>query len=67
MPNLEPLGIVQVGHHPDWLTFSPDSASVYVACAGSNVVSVVDIRSMTEVGRIPVGQVPKRNITALLR
>src|ERR1700730_3215328 len=62
MPNLEPLGIVPVGHYPDWLTFGADSRSVDVACAGSNVVSVVDVRSMTEVGRIPVGQVPKRNI-----
>jgi hypothetical protein len=29
-------------------------------------VSVVDIKSMKEVMRIPVGQVPKRNITATL-
>src|SRR5262245_56278171 len=67
MPDLTPLGIVPVGHHPDWLTFSPDSRSVYVACAGSNAVSVVDVATMKEVGRIPVGQVPKRNITALLQ
>ena len=67
MPDLKPLGIVPVGHHPDWLTFSPDSRSVYVACAGSNLVSVVDVKTMKEVSRIPVGQVPKRNITALLQ
>jgi hypothetical protein len=29
-------------------------------------VSVIDITSMKEVTRIPVGQVPKRNITAVL-
>jgi len=67
MPGLEPLGIAPVAHHPDWLTFSPDSKSLYVACAGSNVVSVVDVTSIKEVTRIPVGQVPKRNITAVLR
>ncbi len=67
MPDLKPLGIVNVGHHPDWLTFSPDSKSVYVACAGSNYVSVVDVKSMKEVSKIPVGQVPKRNITAVLQ
>jgi YVTN family beta-propeller protein len=67
MPDLKPLGIVPVGHDPDWLTFSPDSKTVYVACAGSNVVSAVDVSTRKEVVRIPVGQVPKRNITAVLR
>ena len=66
MPDLKLLGGVPVGHHPDWLTFSPDSRSVYVANAGSNSVSVVDIASRTEVSKIPVGQVPKRNTTALM-
>jgi YVTN family beta-propeller protein len=67
MPDLKPLGIVPVGHDPDWLTFSPDSKTVYVACAGSNLVSAVDVRTRKEVVRIPVGQVPKRNITAVLQ
>lgn len=67
MPDLKPLGIVHTGHHPDWLTFSPDSKSVYVANAGSNSVSVVDVKSMKEVSTIRVGQVPKRNITARLQ
>jgi YVTN family beta-propeller protein len=65
MPDLTLLGGVPVGHHPDWLTFTPDSKSVYVANAGSNSVSVVDIATRKEVMRIPVGQVPKRNITAV--
>jgi len=67
MPDLKPLGIVPVGHHPDWLTFSPDSAFLYVACAGSNSVSVVDVKRMKEATTIAVGQVPKRNITAVLQ
>jgi YVTN family beta-propeller protein len=66
MPGLELVGGVEVGHHPDWLTFTPDSKSVYVANAGSNSVSVVDIELMKEVARIPVGQVPKRNVTATI-
>ena len=57
---------MQVGDHPDWLTFTPDSKSVYIANAGSNSVSVVDVASRKEVTQIPVGQVPKRNITAVL-
>ena len=66
LPDLTLLGGVHVGDHPDWLTFTPDSKSIYVANAGSNSVSVVDVTSRTEVTRIPVGQVPKRNITAVL-
>ena len=34
---------------------------------GVEFVSVIDIKSMKEVTRIPVGQVPKRNITAMLQ
>jgi YVTN family beta-propeller protein len=67
LPDLKLLGGVEVGHHPDWLTFTPDSKTVYVANAGSNSVSAVDIASRKEVARIPVGQVPKRNITAIVR
>lgn len=66
MPDLKLLGSVAVGDDPDWLTFTPDSKSLYVACAGSNFVTVVDAKAMKVVTRIPVGQVPKRNITALL-
>jgi YVTN family beta-propeller protein len=66
MPDLKPLGEVRVGHHPDWLTFHPDSTRVYVANAGSNSVSVIDIATRKELMQIPVGQVPKRNSTAVL-
>ncbi len=66
MPDLTFLAGVKVGDHPDWLTFTPDSKRVYVANAGSNSVSVVDIDARKEITRIPVGQVPKRNITAVL-
>jgi YVTN family beta-propeller protein len=51
---------VDVGIAPDWVTLTPDGRSAYVANAGSNSVSVVDLAAMREVVRIPVGQVPKR-------
>ena len=66
MPDLKLLGECKVGHHPDWLTFTPDSKRVYVANAGSNSVSVIDIATRKELMQIPVGQVPKRNTTAVL-
>ena len=66
LPGLELLGGVKVGVVPDWLTFTPDSRHLYVANAHSNTVSVVDVAERKEVAVIPVGQVPKRNITARL-
>src|SRR5215813_9605633 len=66
LPDLKLLGESKVGHHPDWLTFTPDGTRVYVANAGSNSVSVVDVAAHKELMQIPVGQVPKRNITAVL-
>jgi len=66
LPDLKFLGGVDVGLAPDWVTLTPDGKTAYVANAASNSVSVVDIRSMKEITRIPVGQVPKRNITAVL-
>jgi YVTN family beta-propeller protein len=66
LPDLKMLGESKVGHHPDWLTFTPDGKRVYVANAGSNSVSVVDVATRKELMQIPVGQVPKRNITAIL-
>jgi len=66
LPDLKLLGSADVGHSPDWVTLTPDGKTAYVANAGSNSVSVIDIRSMKEVTRIPVGQAPKRNTTAVL-
>lgn len=67
LPDLTFLGGVPVGSHPDWLTMTPDGRYLYAANAGSNDVSAVDTQAMKEVARIPVGQVPKRNHTAVLR
>jgi len=66
LPDLKLLGTAEVGKSPDWVTLTPDGKTAYVACAASNFVSVVDIKAMKEVTRIPVGEVPKRNITAVL-
>jgi len=66
LPDLKLVGGVDVGIAPDWVTLTPDGKMAYVANAGSNSVSVVDMAGVKEVTRIPVGQVPKRNITAML-
>jgi len=62
LPDLKLIGGVKTGVVPDWLTFSPDG-TLYVANAGSNTTSAVDIKALKVKATIPVGQVPKRNIT----
>ena len=66
LPDLKIVGETKVGHHPDWITLTPDGKRAYVANAGSNSVSVIDIATRKELTQIPVGQVPKRNVTAVL-
>jgi YVTN family beta-propeller protein len=66
LPDLKPVGHVHAGGHPEWVTLSPDGKQAYVAAAGDNAVTVVDTATLKEIARIPVGQVPKRNGTALL-
>jgi YVTN family beta-propeller protein len=67
IPELKLIADIEVGHDPDWITFSPDSKTAYVASAGSDSVSVVDAASKKQVAKIPVGKVPKRNSTVVLK
>jgi len=67
LPDLKLMGEVAIGKSPDWITFSPDSKTVYVSTGGANSVSAIDIATRKEVMRIPDGESPKRNITATLR
>jgi len=66
LPDLKLMKSIKVGYDPEWVTFTPDGKSLYVACAGSNWVAVIDVASQKVVTHIPVGQVPKRNITAVM-
>jgi YVTN family beta-propeller protein len=67
LPEYKLRGTVKVGLHPDWLTITPDGRSVYVAVAGDDTTVVVDNGSMKVVKKIPVGSVPKRNASGILR
>ena len=60
------LGEVKVGLVPDWLTATPDGKKMYVANAHDNTVSIIDVAGRKEITRIKVGQIPKRNITAII-
>jgi YVTN family beta-propeller protein len=67
LPELKLLGYARTGRVPDWIAITPDSRLAYVANAGSNSVSVLDIAARKELTRIPVGEVPKRNAVVVMR
>ena len=52
---------------PANIVLSADGKTAYVANPVTNDVSVVDIKSLKETARIPVGFVPKRNVTGVLQ
>ena len=67
LSDLKETGRVFVGQHPEWFTFTPDGKTGYVAAAGDNQVTVVDVATLKVVKKIDVGQVPKRNGTGVLQ
>jgi YVTN family beta-propeller protein len=68
LPDLALVGTADLsGQGAAWVTLTPDGKTAYVANAVTDDVSVVDLATMKEVKRIPVGFVPKRNVTAVLR
>jgi YVTN family beta-propeller protein len=67
LPDLKPIGGAELGGKgAGWVTLTPDGKTAYVANPVTNDVSVVDIKALKEVARIPVGYVPKRNTTGML-
>ena len=66
------LPVVRVaGHGPissvaNWVTFTPDSRTLYVSNAGARSVSVIDTKAMKLTATVPVGEVPKRINTLVI-
>jgi YVTN family beta-propeller protein len=67
LPEVHPLGHAPTGSVPEWITFTPDSRLVYVSNSGAASVSAIDTTTLKEVALIPVGEVPKRMNTLVLR
>ncbi|MGD0964399.1 MAG: cytochrome D1 domain-containing protein [Candidatus Acidiferrales bacterium] len=78
LPDLKPLGRVHlpevmppghdpIGGSPNWVTFTPDSKTVYISNGADRSVSAVDVKTMKVVARIPVGEEPARMATLALR
>jgi YVTN family beta-propeller protein len=68
LPDLKNIGAAELGGKgAAWVTLTPDGKIAYVANPVTNDVSVVDVKTMKETTRIPVGFVPKRNTTGILQ
>ncbi len=66
LPEVQVPGKPNRGGGPAWITFTPDSKTVYVSTCGTKSVTAIDVKTMKEVARIPVGEVPDRISTLVL-
>lgn len=66
LPQLLPPGRDPISGGPEWVAFTPDSKMVYVANEGDRSVSVINVKSLKSVARIPVGEAPGRMNTLAL-
>jgi YVTN family beta-propeller protein len=67
LPELKLPGRSPGGAVPNWVTFAPDSKTVYISNAGLRSVTAVDTQAMKVRAVIPVGEVPKRMNTLVMR
>jgi YVTN family beta-propeller protein len=62
LPDLKLIGTADMeGRGAAWVAVTPDSKRAYVSNSNTDDVSVIDIPTMKEIARIPVGFSPKRN------
>ena len=61
LPGHEPISAVA-----NWVTFTPDSKTIYVSNAGSRSVTAIDIAAMKVKAVVRVGEVPKRINTLVI-
>ncbi len=62
LPDLKFVGVVTLGGKgAGWLSITPDGKTAYVANEHTNDVSAIDIKTLKEIARIPVGFAPARN------
>jgi YVTN family beta-propeller protein len=77
LPDLKLLGHVSLpetpvpgksprGGGPAWITFTPDSKTVYVSTCGTKSITAIDVNAIKEVTRIPVDEMPDRISTLVL-
>ena len=66
MPDQSVSGKPSRSGNPAWITFTPDSKTVYVSTCGIKMVTAIDVQNMKELARVPVGEMPDRISTLAL-
>jgi YVTN family beta-propeller protein len=67
LPEVHPVGHSPTGSVPEWITFTPDSKTIYISNSGAASVTAIDTKTLKQIALIPVGEVPKRINTLVLR
>lgn len=60
LPEVHGINGSSTGAVPEWITFTPDSKTVYVSNSAARSVSAIDVEELKQIAVIPVGEVPKR-------
>ena len=66
LPALKLPGRGPIASVPNWVTFTPDSKTIYVSNAAIKSVTAIDMEKMAVKAVIPVGEVPKRINTLVM-
>jgi len=66
LPDLRLPGRGPIAAVPNWVTFTPDSRTIYISNAGLRSVSAIDTKAMKLIATIAVGEVPKRINTLVI-
>jgi YVTN family beta-propeller protein len=67
LPDLKLPGRTPGSAVANWVTFTPDGKTIYISNAGLRSVTAIDTKSMKVTAVIPVGEVPKRINTLVMR
>jgi YVTN family beta-propeller protein len=67
LPETEVPGKAPRGGGPAWVTFTPDSKTVYISTCGTKSITAIDVTAIKEITRIPVHEMPDRISTLALQ
>ncbi|HTV70852.1 MAG TPA: hypothetical protein VMF90_20180 [Rhizobiaceae bacterium] len=64
LPDLTLKATIPLGDEPYWVTISASGERAYVSNRNSDDISAIDLGSLKEIARIPVGRLPQRMTVA---
>ena len=66
LPSLDLPGHTPISAVPNWVTFTPDSKTIYISNAALRSITAIDTVAKKVKAVIPVGEVPKRINTLVM-